>query len=47
MEIELDELQTRVQEGTGIDGETRGRLLFLGFWGYLALIAIFILKILT
>ena len=43
----LDKIQTRVQETSGIDNETRGRLLFLGFWGYLSFIVIFILNILT
>ena len=47
MHIEIDELQTSIQEGSGIDSETKGRLLFLGFWGYLGLMAIFIVSVLT
>ena len=43
----LDEIQTRIQERSGIDDETRGRLLFLGFWGYLSLLTILILKVLN
>ena len=43
----LDKIQIRVQERSGLDDETRGRLLFLGFWGYLSLLTILILKVLN
>jgi len=45
MEIETDKVQTRIQKRA--EGETMGRLLFLGFWVYSGLIAIFIFRILT
>ena len=37
----LDEIQTKVQENSGLDDETGSRLLFLGFWGYVSLLTIF------
>jgi|GEM_PF-3292869 hypothetical protein len=45
MEIETDKVQIRIQKRT--EGEIIGRLLFLGFWVYLGLMAIFIFSMLT
>jgi hypothetical protein len=45
MEIEIDKVQSRIQKRT--EGEIIGRLMFLGFWVYFGLIAIFIFRMLT